>query len=205
MQRRTPVRPYHRVTTETRPTDVDLCADVVDGDQTAFAQLFDRHVQAVANHCFRLSGSWAQAEDLTQATFLVAWRRRRDIRVVAGSALPWLLTVATNNLRSELRRQRRWLALVRRIPAVAQTADPADEVAGRVDDERRMRPILAAVRRLPRAEREAIALCVWSGLSYAEAAQALGIGEASVRSRVSRARARLVRLLDSDEQQQEER
>jgi RNA polymerase sigma-70 factor (ECF subfamily) len=125
--------------------------------------------------------------------------------VVAGSALPWLLTVATNNLRSELRRQRRWLAVIRRMPAVTDTADPADEVAGRIDDERRMRPILAAVRRLPRAEREAIALCVWSGLSYADAAQALGIGEASVRSRVSRARARLARLLGNDDEQQEER
>jgi RNA polymerase sigma factor (sigma-70 family) len=205
MQRRTPVRSYHGVTTETRPTDADLCAEVACGNEAAFAQLFDRHVQAVANHCFRLSGSWQTAEDLTQATFLVAWRRRRDIRVVAGSMLPWLLTVATNNLRSEWRSQRRWLAAIRRMPAVAETADPADEVAGRIDDERRMRPILAAVRRLPRAEREAIALCLWSGLSYADAAQALGIGEASVRSRVSRALARLGRLLDNNEDQQEER
>lgn len=205
MQRLTPPRPYPGVTTETRPNDADVCADVADGNQAAFAQLFDRHVQAVANHCFRLSGSWQVAEDLTQATFLVAWRRRRDIRVVAGSALPWLLTVATNHVRSEWRRQRRWLAAIRRMPAVTVTADPADAVAGRVDDERRMQPILAALRRLPRAEREAVALCMWSGLSYADAAQALGIGEASVRSRVSRARARLARLLDNEEGQQEER
>jgi RNA polymerase sigma-70 factor (ECF subfamily) len=193
------------VTTETQPTDVDLCADLANGDRVAFARLFDRHVRAVANHCFRLSGSWPAVEDLTQATFLIAWRRRQDIRVVAGSALPWLLTVATNNVRTERRTQRRWLAALRRIPVVADTADPADDVAGRVDDQRRMRPILAAVRRLPRAEREAIALCVWAGLSYADAAQALGIGEVSVRSRVSRARARLARLVGEDEHGQEER
>ena len=189
--------------TETEPTDIDLCAEVADGDRGAFARLFDRHVQAVANHCFRLSGSWATAEDLTQATFLIAWRRRQDIRVVAGSALPWLLTVATNNVRTERRTQRRWLAAIRRMPVVTETADPADEIAGRVDDQRRMRPILVAVRRLPRAERKAIALCVWAGLSYTDAAQALGIREVSVRSQVSRARARLARLLDNDEDQQE--
>lgn len=190
------------MTIETEPTDGDLCVDAADGDRVAFARLFDRHVRAVANHCFRLSGSWSAAEDLTQATFLVAWRRRKDIRVVAGSALPWLLVVATNNVRTEWRTQRRWLAAIRRMPIVAETADPADDVAGRIDDQRRMRPILAAVRRLPRAEREAIALCVWSGLSYADAAQVLGIGDASVRSRVSRARARLARSLDDDNGQE---
>lgn len=190
------------MTTETRPTDAHLCAEVVDGDHPAFAQLFDRHVQAVVNHCFRLSGSWPVAEDLAQSTFLVAWRRRRDIRVVSGSALPWLLTVATNSVRSELRGQRRWLAALRRLPAAAETIDPADEVAARIDDERRMRPILTAVRRLPRAEREAIALCLWSGLSYADAAQALGISEGSVRARVSRARARLSRLLANHEEEE---
>lgn len=181
------------MSTETQPTDAELCADVADGDQLAFARLFDRHVQAVSNHCFRLSGSWSAAEDLAQATFLTAWRRRGDIRLVAGSARPWLLTVANNKVRTEWRAQRRWFAAIRRMPVPDRTADPADEVAGRVDDQRRMRPVLAAVRRLPRAEREAIALCVWSGLSYADAAQALGISEVSVRSRVHRARARLAR------------
>lgn len=192
------------MTTEARASDVDLCADVADGDRAAFARLFDRHVQAVANHCFRLCGSWSMAEDLTQATFLTAWRRRMDIRLVGGSARPWLLTVANNNARTEWRTQRRWLAALRRAPVVGGTADPADEVAGRVDDQRRMQLVLAAVRRLPRAEREAIALCVWSGVSYAEAAQVLGIGEASVRSRVSRARARLARMVGNDEDREEQ-
>jgi RNA polymerase sigma factor (sigma-70 family) len=205
MQRRRPVRQCQGVTIEIQPTDADLCAELADGDRAAFDRLFDRHVQAVANHCFRLSASWPAAEDLTQATFLTAWRRRGEIRVVAGSALPWLLAVATNNARTEWRRQRRWLAAIRRMPAAAATADPADEIAGRIDDQRRMEPILAAVRRLPRAQREAIALCVWSGLSYADAAQALGIDEVSVRSRVSRARARLARLLGNDDDQQEKR
>ena len=63
-----------------------------------------------------------------------------------------------------------------------------------------MRDVLAAVRRLPRAEREAVALCLWSGVSYTEAAAALGITEVAVRSRVSRARARLAGLLNEEDQ-----
>ncbi|MEU5945284.1 sigma-70 family RNA polymerase sigma factor [Micromonospora sp. NPDC047465] len=171
----------------------------------AFGRLFDRHSRAVYNHAFRLTGSWCTAEDITQATFLVAWRRRDAARLVDGSVLPWLLVVASNAVRTEWRSARRWAALLRRLPADRQAADdPAEEIAQRLDDERRMRAVLAAARRLPRAEREAVALCLWSGVSYANAAAALGVSEVAVRSRVSRARKRLARLV-TDENEEEQR
>lgn len=177
-------------------SDQEVCSAAASGDGDRFGLLFDRYAKAVYNHAFRLTGSWSLAEDVTQATFLVAWRRRRDARLVDGSALPWLLVVATNTARTEARSARRWLALLRRAPAGADAGiDPADDVAARVDDERRMAVVLDAVRRLPRAEREAVALCLWAGLPYRDAAAALGIGEASVRSRVSRARGRLTAIL----------
>jgi RNA polymerase sigma factor (sigma-70 family) len=161
----------------------------------SFAQLFDQHARAVYNHAFRLTGSWTQAEDITQATFVVAWRRRTSARIVNGSMLPWLLVVANNLARTEQRAARRWRALLHRVPPARDHDDPADDVAGRVDDERRMADVLAAVRGLPRAEREAVALCLWSGVPYPDAAAALGITETAVRSRVSRARAKLARAL----------
>ncbi|WP_344515103.1 RNA polymerase sigma factor [Dactylosporangium maewongense] len=181
------------------PTDRELWSATVAGDAAAFAVLFDRYARAVYNHAFKLTGSWSLAEDVTQSAFLVAWRRRADARLVDGSALPWLLVITAYTARTESRSARRWLALLRRLPAERDTdADLSDEVAARVDDERRMRAILAAVRRLPQAEREAVALCVWSGVSYADAAAVLGISEAGLRSRVSRARARLARQLSHD-------
>ncbi|GGM60352.1 DNA-directed RNA polymerase sigma-70 factor [Micromonospora sonchi] len=190
------------MTHQVRPSDEELWSSIVAGDETAFGQLFDRHSRAVYNHAFRLTGSWSTAEDVTQATFLVAWRRRNDARLVAGSALPWLLVVATNAVRSEWRSARRWLALLHRVPAVDHAdGDLAEEVAARLDDERRMNALLAVVRRLSPAEREAVALCLWSGLPYPDAAAVLGISEASVRSRVSRARSRLARLLPAEIQE----
>lgn len=182
------------------PPEEELWQATAVGDEATFTNLFDRHARAVYNHAFRLTGSWALAEDVTQEAFLVAWRRRGTVRSVDGSMLPWLLVVATNVARTQSRSARRWLALLRRIPAPRPggDADLADEVAGRLDDERRMAEVLAAVWRLPRAEREAVALCLWSGVSYAEAAAALGISEVAVRSRVSRARARLSRIVGTD-------
>ncbi|MEU4163274.1 RNA polymerase sigma factor [Actinoplanes sp. NPDC026670] len=166
-----------------------------DGDEDAFAAVFDRHSRAVYNHAFRLTGSWSVAEDVTSATFLTAWRRRAEVRLVDGSPLPWLLVTAGHHARTEQRTLTRWRHRLFRAPGDDTVADPADDVAGRLDDETRMREVLAAIRSLPRAEREAVALCLWSGLSYPEAAAALGVTESSVRSRVSRARSRLSRQL----------
>lgn len=182
-----------------QPADGELWRRAAGGDQDAFAALFDRHSRAVYNHCFRLTASWAAAEDLTSTVFLLAWRKRGRAEVAGGSLRPWLLGVATNAARSERRSARRRLALLDRVPAARDTADHADEVAGRVDDERRMAELLDEVVRLPRGEREALTLCVWSGLSYADAATALGIAEVSVRSRMSRARARLRGALQLEE------
>ncbi|MGC5661124.1 RNA polymerase sigma factor [Micromonospora sp. WMMD723] len=187
---------------QVRPSDEELWSSIAAGDEWAFGRLFDRYSRPVYNHAFRLTGSWSTAEDVTQATFLVAWRRRRDARLVDGSALPWLLVVTTNAVRSEWRSARRWLALLRRLPGERPTdGDLADEVSARLDDERRMTEVLAVVRRLPPAEREAVALCLWSGVSYPDAAAVLGISEVAVRSRVSRARSRLARLLPKEIQE----
>ncbi|MDW5323169.1 RNA polymerase sigma factor [Plantactinospora sp. KLBMP9567] len=189
--------------TDIPPSDTQLWTAGTDGDETAFGQLFERHARAVYNHAFRLSGSWSVAEDATQTTFVTAWRRRGEARLVDGSVLPWLLVVATNATRTEHRSRRRWHALLRRIPPEPEgTSDPADEVADRLHDEQRMRDLLALVRKLPRAEREAIALCVWSGVPYAQAATILGVTEGAVRSRVSRARARLARMVATRRQEE---
>jgi RNA polymerase sigma-70 factor (ECF subfamily) len=177
------------------PPDNDLWDRAAAGSGAAFGMLFDRHAKAVYNHCFRLTASWSAAEDLTQTTFLQAWRRRAAVRLEHDSALPWLLAVATNVTRNHRRGLGRRVRLAGRVPAEHAVADHADDVASRVDDERRMAEVLAAVRRLPRAQQEALALCIWSGVSYSDAAAVLGIAESSVRARVSKARDRLSRLL----------
>ena len=179
------------MTTSDPPSDHELWADAAAGNHDAFGALFDRYAKAVYNHCFRLIGNWAAAEDATSATFLAAWRRLGSVKLVHDSALPWLLTVATNTVRDERRSLRRRLSLLERIPVQGNSPDHADDVAERLDDEQQMARLHVAARDLPPAEREALALCVWSGVSYPDAAVVLGIAEASVRSRVSRAKSRL--------------
>jgi RNA polymerase sigma factor (sigma-70 family) len=175
--------------------DPDLCRGIAEGDQAAFEVLFQRHMKAIWNYTHRLTGSWSEAEDLTSATFLTAWRRRDQLRVVNDSALPWLYTVARNLARTHHRGRRR---LLKALPLLAEPDDEhdhADQVSARVDDDRQVRRLRAALPRLSAAEREAVELCLLAGLSTAEAAAVLGRAEVSVRSRLSRAKSRLRTIL----------
>lgn len=172
-------------------SDTELWTRAAAGDRAAFGELFERHVEAVWNHAYRLTASWSQAEDLTSSTFLLAWRKCGEIRLIRDSALPWLYTVAGNLARDERRGSARFLRALGRVPHAQIAADHADDVAHRVDGDARMARILAAVRSLPRAERQAVELCLLGELPTADAAELLGVAEVSVRSRISRARAKL--------------
>ena len=166
------------------------------GDEAAFSELFERHAEAVWNHAYRLTGSWAGAEDLTSTTFLTAWRRRADVTLVRDSALPWLYTVAGNAARDEHRGARRRLRLLRKMPDEPVVSDHADSVAERLDGEERLRGIVEAVRALPKSQREVVELCLLGDLSAADAAALLAVAEVTVRAHLSRARARLRTLLE---------
>ncbi|MDN3055646.1 RNA polymerase sigma factor [Streptomyces sp. SRF1] len=184
----------------------DLRARVRADDREAFAELYESYARTVYNHAYRLTGDWSVAEEVMGDTFLDAWRTREQLEPGDGSLKPWLLGVATNKARNANRGIGRRLAFLARRPAPAPVADFADETAGRIDDARRLAAVRKVYGRLRRGEQEVLALCVWSGLDYAQAAQALGVPVGTVRSRLSRARARLRRLTDqrlADERSEE--
>ncbi|MGW2609453.1 RNA polymerase sigma factor [Streptomyces mirabilis] len=173
-------------------SDRELWARAVDGDREAFGRIFDRHAKTVYNHLFRRTADWSEAEDLTSAVFLHAWRRRSETVLNRDSALPWLLGIADRLVSNTRRRLRRAEALLRRLVSHDEpVGDHADRVSGLVDDERRMSEIHQALARLPRHEREVVELCVWSGLDQQAAAAALGVAVGTVKSRLHRARRRL--------------
>lgn len=173
------------------PTDGHLLRAALGGSPSSFGSLFERHVVLIYNHCFRHLASWAAAEDASSLVFLEAWRRRKDVRLVDESIVPWLLVVATNVCRNLRRSQWRHAAAMARLPETPAEPDFADDIVDRVGAEQQMQQLRAQINRLPARDQDVIALCVWEGLSYEHAAAALGVSAATVRSRLARARNRL--------------
>jgi RNA polymerase sigma factor (sigma-70 family) len=168
------------------------------GDADAFGELFDSCAKAVYNHAFRLIGDWSAAEDVMAQTFLEAWRSRERIAPDGGSLRPWLLGIATNLARGHRRASRRQVAALLRLGAPPDSPDFSDDVTGRLDDANRIAALHRSLSRLQPGELEVLALCAWSGLSYAEAAEALGVPVGTVRSRLSRARAKLLKATERE-------
>jgi RNA polymerase sigma-70 factor (ECF subfamily) len=171
-------------------TDLELWQRSAQNDGAAFSLLFERHSQAVYNHCFRRTASWSSAEDLTSIVWAEVWRRRKGARLHSDSILPWLLAVANNCLRNFQRSQRRHRKFLAKLQPV-NTDDFTDDADGRLDDERRMAEVLSALSGLRIEDQEIIALCDWAGLTYAETATVLGVPIGTVGSRLSRAHDRI--------------
>ena len=174
-----------------RRSDGELWRLAADGDGESFGEIFDRHAERVRAYCARMSGSLDAADDLVSMVFLEAWRRRDDVVLVDDEALPWLYGVARRIVQQRWRTAVRHRRALSRLPTYAVAVDHADEVAARLDDQESLRRLSDALALLRPAEREVLVLCVWQGLDYASASVALGVPIGTVRSRLSRARARL--------------
>jgi RNA polymerase sigma-70 factor, ECF subfamily len=164
-------------------TDAMLIARVVhDDDRAAFGELVRRHQPLVRGFLRRmLGGRHDLADDLAQETFIKAHRGLRGLR--GGAAFPaWLCAIAANELRAEWRRTRRRAEF---------SEDEAAQVAAEEATPEVRRDIASGLAHLSEAQRAALVLCFEHGLTHEEAATALGCPIGTLKSHVSRGKARL--------------
>ena len=88
----------------------------LNGNGAAFAALFRQHQPRVYRRALSLVGGTHDAEDVTALSFFELWRRRRAVRVVDGTVLPWLLVTTVNLSRNHSRGDRRYRHLVASLP-----------------------------------------------------------------------------------------
>jgi RNA polymerase sigma-70 factor (ECF subfamily) len=167
-------------------SDEALMTRFVEGDEKSFDALFARHAGAVRAYLFRLTGNGASADELTQATFLsVVKARGRFMKSAAFK--PWLYAIATNAAR-DLYRRRKPEELAPE-PPVTETVEP------KVHDAGLERQVREALLQLPEAQRSAIVMHRFDGLTFAEIAAAEGVSEGAVKVRAHRGYEKLRELL----------
>ncbi|SHN28847.1 SigE family RNA polymerase sigma factor [Cryptosporangium aurantiacum] len=131
------------------------------------------------------------AEDVVQDAFAAAYRRHGATLSRVDNPDAYLNTSVVNAARSVLRRRR----TLRAAPPRVEYGPPTDERLLLAEEHRE---VLAALRRLPRRQREVLVLRYWSDLSEAQIADTLGISRGTVKSTASRALAALENLLEAD-------
>jgi RNA polymerase sigma-70 factor (ECF subfamily) len=178
------------------PADEQLVSLSKDGNLEAFNSLVERFQGVVYNLCLRLLGNPESAEDAAQETFLAAYQAIS--RFAEGSFRSWLLRIAANESKDELRRRKR------RGPANSLDLIPDNDDGPPLElaDSAPGAPILAERRELaaelqailmgiPFDQRQAVVLSDLYGFRYEEIASLVGANVGTVKSRIHRGRERL--------------
>jgi RNA polymerase sigma-70 factor (ECF subfamily) len=149
-------------------------------------------IPALRAFAWSLSHNGSDADDLVQDTLIKAWSNRDKFE--PGTNLrAWLFTILRNTYYTNLARKRREVRDEAGDYAATLKEDPSQEWSVA------MKSLQAALAQLPHEHREALILVGAAGLSYNEAAEICGCALGTIKSRVNRARARLLKLLDAQD------
>jgi len=180
---------------EVAAPDSALLFQMIHGNEGALRELFRRHERRLYATALGMTRTSWDAEEVVGTALLELWRKRETVRLIDDSVLPWLLTVVAYAAKNQLRGRLRYQRLLSRVPRSGAEPDHADEVARLIDNQTFTKEITAALIDAGPQDASVILLCVVEEMSTRDAALVLGVPEGTVKSRLSRAKARLrVRL-----------
>jgi RNA polymerase sigma-70 factor (ECF subfamily) len=198
---------------EVNPLEIDwpqVVRRCMDGDSGAWAELVRTHHRRVYGLCYRFTGNPADAEDLTQDVFLKVYSNLSSFDTGRGSLQVWITTMTRNLLVDNFRRTRNqratsslddgWESTEELQPITRlMAAGPSPHESAAQKELAKM--VQDALARVSMELREAVILRDLQDLDYKEIAQVLGIPEGTVKSRISRGRAELARLLERNKRE----
>ena len=174
----------------------ELTRAAAGGDEAAFEELVRLHEKKVYNLALRMCGSPEDAADAAQEAFLAAWKSLPNFRGEAGFST-WLYRLTSNAAIDHLRRTRRqrWEASLDDEALRVDAADEAPSPQARAEGEELRGAVLSGRAQLSDDHRQALTLRELQDLSYEEIAAVLEIDLGTVKSRISRARGALRKIL----------
>ena len=178
-------------------TEAEIVAEVLKGDKQAYALLIDAYKRPLFNLALRMTGSYADADDLTQETFIRAYQKLHQFDR-EKKFFTWLYTIGINLIRNHLKKKVR--------DSLSQSSDypiPESQTSGRDSGEGEqhledgIRMLDENMRKLPVGVREAIILKYHQDLTFEEVADITGDSLGAVKMRVYRGLQKLKKLMNS--------
>ena len=167
--------------------DLRLIAAIAAGDSSALEQLYDRYGAVVYRVALRMLKNRELAEDVVQEVFWRVWRRSASFANERGRVTQWLFGIAHNLCIDELRRMRARPAPIYEEPehpVIQQLIDEQTDVPAAAWASEQRRAIAEAMSELPAAQRQAIMLAYYGGLSHQEIATKLNRPLGTIKTRV---------------------
>ncbi len=182
-----------------QPADAELMERLLQRDSGALEALYDRYGRPVYSLVLRIAQQPSSAEEIVQDVFLQLWRSADRFQISRGPLEPWLFTMARNRaldflrLKREKQRRREDSSDSEIMPAAIARPDPE----GAIDRARRAEKVRALMASLPDAQRRALELAYFEGMSHSEIAESMGEALGTVKSWI---RGGLMRLRESLEE-----
>ncbi len=196
-------RGYAREAIVEAMSDAALVELVLADDQDAFTVLVERYKDAVQNLAYRMLSNAAEAEDVTQETFVRAYTQLATYKP-AHKFSTWLLSIASHLAIDQLRR-RRFLALpLEDVPFLDWVVDVGTSPEQSALEGEQQDEVQTYLQRLPGKYRAVIVLRYWYDFSYEEIARTLNLTPALVKARLHRARELLARYMKQNSLNEEE-
>ena len=182
--------------------DVVLVKETLSGDREAFVVLVDRHKNTIFNLCYRMTGSYQDAQDISQEAFLQVWRKLSWFR--AGQKFRnWLITIAINLCRNKLKRDRivKFISINKTVQTeddeiqfeIRDTNPTPEELMLKKEWEKKLNHMVSS---LPVKYRPVFLLRYIEGLSYKEISEITGMPAGTVETYLFRAKKRILKNLE---------
>src|SRR5262245_44466077 len=166
--------------------DADLVQAIARGDQSAFAELYQRHQAAAYSMAYHIVGDRSLAEEIVQESMFCVWESAADYRAI-GPVRAWLLRIVGHRSINVLQRNRRGQRKMMENEMLRKNSERSEMNA---DESMERDEILATLRRLtgelPALDRQLVVLYYGGGLSQSEISTALSIPQQTVSSRIEK-------------------
>ncbi|MBZ5553967.1 MAG: sigma-70 family RNA polymerase sigma factor [Acidobacteriia bacterium] len=186
--------------------DAEVISRCLNGDNAAWEEIVRLHTKRVYNFCYRFTGSWHDAEDLTQEVFMRVYKTLKSYNAQEGSFSTWLMSVTRNLLVDHYRKHKKEagdVALEEVFESVESNPSRTKTAMDQISTNDKIEMVRWGLSRLSPDLREAVVLRDCEDMRYDEIATVLHVPEGTVKSRINRGRIELARILERKRSQVE--